>query len=148
MSSCLQLQGSIIMSSLVEVLIGFSGAVGWMTRFVGPLTIVPTIALTGLSLFAVAGSWAGKHWGISTLYAIHRVNENFSKFFKIFNEKTQKCTGILYNSRQKSGINQAINQSIHPILMIYQFFIKIFCLKWIFSLKIYMNSKDWFSKNK
>ena len=63
-----QLQGSIIIASVFEVIIGFTGVIGLLMRFIGPLTIVPTISLTGLSLFGVASFWASKHWGIAVLY--------------------------------------------------------------------------------
>ncbi|OQV11725.1 hypothetical protein BV898_13995 [Hypsibius exemplaris] len=45
-----EIQGAIIMSSVFEVFIGFSGAIGFLMRFIGPLTIVPTIALTAVVL--------------------------------------------------------------------------------------------------
>ena len=31
-----------------------------MMRFIGPLTIAPTVALVGLALFGATGSFAGK----------------------------------------------------------------------------------------
>ncbi|XP_061629676.1 xan_ur_permease domain-containing protein isoform X1 [Phyllopteryx taeniolatus] len=61
------LQGSIMVGSLLQVFIGFSGLIGIFMRFIGPLTIAPTISLIGLSLFDSAGASAGNHWGISTL---------------------------------------------------------------------------------
>ncbi|XP_069561486.1 xan_ur_permease domain-containing protein [Brachyistius frenatus] len=61
------LQGSIIVGSLFQVFVGFSGLIGLFMRFIGPLTIAPTIALIGLSLFDSAGSSAGNHWGISAM---------------------------------------------------------------------------------
>uniref|UniRef100_A0A3B3XCW8 Uncharacterized protein n=1 Tax=Poecilia mexicana TaxID=48701 RepID=A0A3B3XCW8_9TELE len=61
------LQGSIIVGSLFQVFVGFSGLIGLFMRFIGPLTIAPTIALIGLSLFDSAGSSAGNHWGISSM---------------------------------------------------------------------------------
>jgi len=30
-----------------------------------PLTITPTIAMLGLSLYKTAGNMAGQHWGVS-----------------------------------------------------------------------------------
>uniref|UniRef100_A0A9J7YHR4 Solute carrier family 23 member 4 n=1 Tax=Cyprinus carpio carpio TaxID=630221 RepID=A0A9J7YHR4_CYPCA len=59
------LQGSIMVGSLFQVLVGFSGLIGLFMRFIGPLTIAPTISLIGLSLFDSAGMNAGHHWGIS-----------------------------------------------------------------------------------
>ncbi|XP_054881371.1 solute carrier family 23 member 2-like isoform X2 [Poeciliopsis prolifica] len=61
------LQGSIIVGSIFQVFVGFSGLIGLFMRFIGPLTIAPTIALIGLSLFDSAGSSAGNHWGISSM---------------------------------------------------------------------------------
>uniref|UniRef100_A0A8C3A3A4 Solute carrier family 23 member 4 n=1 Tax=Cyclopterus lumpus TaxID=8103 RepID=A0A8C3A3A4_CYCLU len=61
------LQGSIMVGSLFQVFVGFSGLIGLFMRFIGPLTIAPTISLIGLSLFDSAGTSAGNHWGISTL---------------------------------------------------------------------------------
>lgn len=65
---CFQLQGSIIVGSLFQVFVGFSGLIGLFMRFIGPLTIAPTIALIGLSLFDSAGNSAGNHWGISSMW--------------------------------------------------------------------------------
>lgn len=61
------LQGSIMVGSLFQVFVGFSGLIGLFMRFIGPLTIAPTISLIGLSLFDSAGTSAGNHWGISTM---------------------------------------------------------------------------------
>ncbi|KAG8141183.1 hypothetical protein E2320_006838 [Naja naja] len=44
-----EIQGAIIMSSLIEVVIGFLGLPGALLRYIGPLTITPTVALIGLS---------------------------------------------------------------------------------------------------
>ncbi|XP_077424458.1 xan_ur_permease domain-containing protein [Vanacampus margaritifer] len=63
-------QGSIMVGSLLQVLIGFSGLIGIFMSFIGPLTIAPTISLIGLSLFDSAGVSAGNHWGISTLTTV------------------------------------------------------------------------------
>jgi hypothetical protein len=41
------------------VVIGSTGAVGFLMRFIGPLTIAPTVSLVGLALFGAAGSFAG-----------------------------------------------------------------------------------------
>ncbi|XP_051909056.1 solute carrier family 23 member 2-like isoform X2 [Hippocampus zosterae] len=61
------LQGSIMVASLLQIVVGFSGLVGFLMRFVGPLTIAPTISLIGLSMFDAAGVRAGSHWGISAM---------------------------------------------------------------------------------
>uniref|UniRef100_A0A3B3R272 Solute carrier family 23 member 2 n=1 Tax=Paramormyrops kingsleyae TaxID=1676925 RepID=A0A3B3R272_9TELE len=62
-----QIQGAIIVSSLIEVFIGALGLPGFLLKYIGPLTITPTVALIGLSGFQAAGERAGKHWGIAML---------------------------------------------------------------------------------
>lgn len=62
-----EIQGAIIVSSVVEVCIGALGLPGLLLKYIGPLTITPTVALIGLSGFQAAGERAGKHWGIAML---------------------------------------------------------------------------------
>ncbi|XP_059506703.1 solute carrier family 23 member 1 isoform X6 [Stegostoma tigrinum] len=62
-----EIQGAIIVSSLVEVVIGFVGLPGALLSYIGPLTVTPTVSLIGLSVFQAAGERAGSHWGISML---------------------------------------------------------------------------------
>ncbi|XP_077949701.1 solute carrier family 23 member 1 isoform X3 [Gasterosteus aculeatus] len=64
------LQGSIMVASLLQILIGFSGLVGFLMRFVGPLTIAPTVSLIGLSLYDSVGAKVGSHWGISAMTTV------------------------------------------------------------------------------
>ena len=49
-----------MVSSIIQVVIGFTGFVGFFLRFIGPITIAPTIALIGLSLVDVCLANAGK----------------------------------------------------------------------------------------
>jgi len=60
-------QGAIIAGALVEIAVGASGLVGRMLRFIGPITIAPTIALIGLSLYKFGAPVAGQHWPIGGL---------------------------------------------------------------------------------
>lgn len=57
-----------MVASLLQILLGFSGLIGFLMRFIGPLTIAPTISLIGLSLYDAAGVKAGTHWGIAAMY--------------------------------------------------------------------------------
>lgn len=56
-----------MVAALFQILIGFTGLVGFLLRFVGPLTIAPTITLVGLALFQAAADFSGIHWGISAM---------------------------------------------------------------------------------
>ncbi|XP_029375920.1 solute carrier family 23 member 1 isoform X2 [Echeneis naucrates] len=62
-----EVQGAIIMSSIVELLIGLCGLPGLLLEYIGPLTITPTVSLIGLSVFTTAGDRAGSHWGLTAL---------------------------------------------------------------------------------
>ncbi|CAI5665704.1 solute carrier family 23 member 2 [Oreochromis niloticus] len=62
-----EIQGAILVSSLLQLTLGLSGLVGLVLRYIGPLAIAPTINLIGLSLFTEAGKKSGGHWGIAAL---------------------------------------------------------------------------------
>ncbi|XP_069978211.1 solute carrier family 23 member 1-like isoform X2 [Penaeus vannamei] len=61
------IQGSIAVASVFQILLGFTGAIGFLLTWITPLAIVPTVSLVGLSLFDVAAAQAAQHWGISLL---------------------------------------------------------------------------------
>lgn len=48
-----------MVAALFQMLIGFTGLVGFLLRFIGPLTIAPTITLVGLALFQAAADFSG-----------------------------------------------------------------------------------------
>ena len=49
-----------MMTGVIQTVIGFAGVVGFFLRFIGPLTIAPTITLMGISLFSEAADSAGE----------------------------------------------------------------------------------------
>ena len=53
--------------AVFEIVVGATGPAGRMLRFVGPVTIAPTIALIGLCLFKFGAPVAGSHWPIGGL---------------------------------------------------------------------------------
>lgn len=64
------MQGSLLAAGLIHFLIGITGLVGLLLRFIGPVTIVPTILLTGLYLVRAATKFAKVHWGISSMQVL------------------------------------------------------------------------------
>ena len=56
------IQGAVIAGAFAEMVVGYSGLVGKLLRFVGPITIAPTIALIGLSLYRFGAPKAGEDW--------------------------------------------------------------------------------------
>ncbi|XP_072172442.1 solute carrier family 23 member 1-like [Diadema setosum] len=62
-----ELSGAVLIASIFEIVVGFAGFTSLFLRFIGPLTIAPTIALIGMSLFDMVSSNASQHWGIAGL---------------------------------------------------------------------------------
>ncbi|CAH2277693.1 solute carrier family 23 member 2-like [Pelobates cultripes] len=62
-----EIQGAVIVASTLQIILGFSGLIGFLLKFIGPLSITPTITLIGLSLFNEAGKKCGTHWGIAAI---------------------------------------------------------------------------------
>ncbi|XP_063966395.1 solute carrier family 23 member 1-like isoform X2 [Lytechinus pictus] len=77
-----ELQGAVLVASFYEILVGFTGITSILLKFIGPLTIAPTIGLIGLSLFNVASSNASQHWGISamTVFLIALFSQYLERF--------------------------------------------------------------------
>ncbi|XP_060067626.1 solute carrier family 23 member 1-like [Ylistrum balloti] len=62
-----EIQGAIMIASLFQVIIGFSGAVGVVLRVIGPLAVTPTVTLIGLALFPDAANLASQQWYIAIM---------------------------------------------------------------------------------
>ncbi|XP_030637125.1 solute carrier family 23 member 1 [Chanos chanos] len=95
-----EIQGAIIVSSLVEVVIGLVGLPGILLNSIGPLTVTPTVSLIGLSVFQTAGDRAGSHWGLSMLcifliVLFAQYLRNWSLPFPVYSrEKGWHTTGV------------------------------------------------------
>jgi len=57
-------------ASLFEIILGVSGLIGLLLRYIGPLAIAPTITLVGLALFRAAADFAAKNWYIALSYVL------------------------------------------------------------------------------
>ena len=57
-----------MVAAVLEIAIGASGMVSVLLRFIGPLTVAPTIILIGISVADTGFEMAGKHWGIAAAY--------------------------------------------------------------------------------
>ncbi|XP_071091091.1 solute carrier family 23 member 2-like [Haliotis cracherodii] len=64
-----QLMGSLMLAGVIHTLIGATGLVGLLLRFIGPVTVVPAISLAGLFLSKVASKFSETHWGIAVVTA-------------------------------------------------------------------------------
>ena len=67
MFNCSQLMGPLMICGFIQFLAWLAGLVGVLMRFIGPITIVPTLLLIGISSVEPAVSYAEVHWGITCL---------------------------------------------------------------------------------
>ena len=77
----LQIQGAIIVASVIQVIIGATGTMGFLLRYIGPLTITPSISLIGLSLFDVGADHACKYYLIDSNLRFVLFKRSACKFF-------------------------------------------------------------------
>lgn len=108
-----EIQGAIMVASLFQVVIGFSGIMGFLLRFIGPLSIAPTIALIGLSLFSAASSFASEQWWIAltTMFLITIC----SQYLK--NVKIPCCTVSRENGSSSCRTTGLPIFSLFPVLL-------------------------------
>ncbi|KAL5005566.1 hypothetical protein ScPMuIL_016724 [Solemya velum] len=60
-----QLQGSLMLAGLVHFLCGATGLVGFLLRFIGPITVVTAMLMVGIYIIRPVVKFAEVHWGIS-----------------------------------------------------------------------------------
>jgi nucleobase transporter 1/2 len=78
--------GSILVGSVVEALVGFSGLMGRLRRLVSPVVIGPVIMLIGLALFQHGAPKAGTYWPIGglTIFLIAFFSLILARSYRLF----------------------------------------------------------------
>ncbi len=81
--------GAVIVGAVLEMIVGFTGLIGWLRRVLSPVVIGPVIMLIGLSLFQHGAPKAGTDWSISGLtialvILFSLVLSRASRFFRLF----------------------------------------------------------------
>jgi hypothetical protein len=95
-----QVQGAIIVASLLQVIIGATGTMGFLMKYIGPLTITPVITLTGLSLFDIAANHACKFVNWKTLPPHQNFFSNWFIPFAFFDSNTLgNCNFVSFRFR-------------------------------------------------
>ncbi|KAF3819375.1 hypothetical protein GH733_013525 [Mirounga leonina] len=112
-----ELQGAIMVASCVQMLVGFSGLIGFLMRFIGPLTIAPTISLVALPLFDSAGNNAGIHWGIAAMTIFLIVL--FSQYLK-----NVAVPVPIYGGKKKCHMSKFYLFQVFPVLL-------ALCISWL-----------------
>lgn len=62
-----QISGSLLAATSLQALVGATGVIGFLLKYVGPLTIGPVITLIGISLFSALTKPTEAQWGIAIL---------------------------------------------------------------------------------
>jgi uracil-xanthine permease len=81
--------GAILLGSLVEIVVGFSGIIGKLQRIITPVVIGPVISLIGLTLFGAGAPSAGDNWLLSGIVIVGIFLFTFvlgkkNKFFSLY----------------------------------------------------------------
>jgi len=78
--------GAIMIASVFEIVLGYTGIMGHVRKLISPITIGPTIAMIGLALFSIGAPWMASNWIISliTLLALILYSQVFSQKSRAF----------------------------------------------------------------
>ncbi|GAB6022696.1 hypothetical protein CHUAL_006791 [Chamberlinius hualienensis] len=96
-----ELQGDVAVVSVIQILLGVTGAVGFLLRWITPLVVAPTITLIGLSLFAQAANLASHSWPISigAIFLMILFSQYLSKIhipIPFYNQRLKRVSSISY----------------------------------------------------
>ncbi|XP_061185627.1 solute carrier family 23 member 1-like [Saccostrea echinata] len=80
--------GSLMVASLFQMILGVTGMIGFLLRFIGPITICAVTSSIGLSLFPLAASYSSEQWyiALSVIFFVTLFSQFLKrwKFFTIF----------------------------------------------------------------
>lgn len=81
-----QVCAAVMFASVFEIVLGYTGLMGYIKRAISPITIAPTIAMIGLALYGIGAPWMAGNWIISliTLTALVLYSQVFSRKSKVF----------------------------------------------------------------
>ena len=81
-----EIAGAIMIASVVEIVLGYTGIMGQVRKLISPIVIGPTIAMIGLALFGIGAPWMATTWIISpiTLLALILYSQVFSIRSRVF----------------------------------------------------------------
>ncbi len=92
--------GAIMIASVFEIVLGYTGIMGQVRKLISPITIGPTIAMIGLALFSIGAPWMASNWIISlitliSLIVYSQVLSQKSRVFMLFPVLLAIATGWL-----------------------------------------------------
>lgn len=63
-----QVSGAVLVSGLIQLVLGVSGVCGWAARHCGPMVLAPSLSIIGLSAYKEAAFFCSTNWGVALLY--------------------------------------------------------------------------------
>ncbi|NWH80850.1 S23A3 protein, partial [Piaya cayana] len=73
-----EVSGAVLISGLVQLVLGVSGLCGWAARHCGPMVLAPSLSIIGLSSYKEAALFCSTSWGIALLLILLAVT--FSQY--------------------------------------------------------------------
>ncbi|XP_046546844.1 solute carrier family 23 member 2-like [Haliotis rubra] len=62
-----EIQGNLMLASGTQFLLGISGILGFIMKFIGPLTVAPCVTTLGMTLCGYMIPLCEQHWGIASM---------------------------------------------------------------------------------
>ncbi|XP_044294433.1 solute carrier family 23 member 3 isoform X1 [Varanus komodoensis] len=62
-----EVSGAVLVSALVQLALGVSGACGWIAHRCGPMVLAPSLSVIGLSAYRPAALLCSENWGVALL---------------------------------------------------------------------------------
>ncbi|XP_067426171.1 solute carrier family 23 member 3 isoform X1 [Emydura macquarii macquarii] len=113
-----EVSGAVVVSGLVQLALGVSGAGGWISQRCGPMVLAPSLSIIGLSAYKEAALFCSASWGVALLLVILAI---------LFSQHLGSCRLPLCTWTRAQGI--AVETSI-PALRMFSVLLPV-CCAWI-----------------
>lgn len=62
-----KMEGSLMIAGCLHMLVGLTGMVGFLLRFIGPVTVIPALTITSLYIYKATVTFAKTQWPVAIL---------------------------------------------------------------------------------
>ncbi|NXH10525.1 S23A3 protein, partial [Bucco capensis] len=66
-ASLQEVSGAVLVSALLQLVLGASGVCGWAAQHCGPMVLAPSLSIIGLSAYKEAAFFCSTNWGVALL---------------------------------------------------------------------------------
>ncbi|XP_027534623.1 solute carrier family 23 member 3 isoform X1 [Neopelma chrysocephalum] len=66
-ASLQEVSGAVLVSGLIQLVLGMSGMCGWAAQHCGPMVLAPSLSIIGLSAYKEAAFFCSTNWGVALL---------------------------------------------------------------------------------